>query len=166
MLGLPGVTVGRRFGGEAFFYRKKFFCHFHPTRSGFFLETFVWNRSDEVVREIPGVIPHPEYGNYGWVRLPVSSKNDLAQAKSLVENTYRYLRTTKRVSLPKDRFTPELLTRVESKISQVNFKIKESKKRIQIIITIPELSDYDRADVLLKEATRMLRNRDFVRVNT
>jgi len=62
---LPGVTTGTRFGGEAFFFRKRFFCHFHPTRKLLFLETFVWNHVDTVVSEVPGTIPHPEYGGYG-----------------------------------------------------------------------------------------------------
>ncbi len=161
LLGLPSVTGGRRFGGEAFFYRNKFFCHFHPAGSRFFLETFVWNRIDEVVREIPGVIPHPGYGNYGWVRLLVSSESDLARAKCLVDRTYRYLRTTRRISLSKDRFTLELLARVKAKMSLVSFKTKVSKKRIQIVMVTPELFDYDRAETLLNEAARMLRNRDF-----
>src|SRR2546428_14012820 len=62
LLGLSGVTTGRRFGGEAFFFRKRFFCHFHPSKDYFFLETFVWVNVNEVVRDVPGVIPHPEYG--------------------------------------------------------------------------------------------------------
>src|SRR2546428_13181142 len=66
LLGLSGVTTGRRFGGEAFFFRKRFFCHFHPSKDYFFLETFVWGNVNEVVRDVPGVIPHPEYGGDGW----------------------------------------------------------------------------------------------------
>src|SRR2546427_7957091 len=68
LLGLSGVTTGRRFGGEAFFFRKRFFCHFHPSKDYFFLETFVWGNVNEVVRDVPGVIPHPEYGGGGWGR--------------------------------------------------------------------------------------------------
>src|SRR3989454_7799915 len=73
LLGLSGVTTGRRFGGEAFFFRKRFFCHFHPSKDYFFLETFVWGNVNEVVRDVPGVIPHPEYGGYGWGRVVIKT---------------------------------------------------------------------------------------------
>jgi len=46
LLGLPGVRLGIRFGGEAFFVGKRFFCHFH--RGGtLLLETFVWDKVNE-----------------------------------------------------------------------------------------------------------------------
>src|SRR3989440_11411933 len=67
---LPGVTTGTRVGGEAFFFRKRFFCHFHPTREHLLLETLVWNNVDAVVNEVPGTIRRPEYGDYGCGRLP------------------------------------------------------------------------------------------------
>src|SRR3989442_8201749 len=70
---LPGVTTGTRFGGEAFFFRNRFFCHFHETRDHLFLETFVWRNVEAVVSEVPGTIPHPEYGGYGWGRLHIES---------------------------------------------------------------------------------------------
>src|SRR3989442_13119905 len=74
LLGLSGVTTGRRFGGEAFFFRKRFFCHFHPSKDYFFLETFVWGNVNEVVRDVPGVIPHPEYGGDGLGRNLITKK--------------------------------------------------------------------------------------------
>src|SRR5881396_3847285 len=82
---LPGVTMGTRFGGEAFFFRKRFFCHFHRTRDHLFLETFVWNNVDEVMSDVPGTIPHPEYGGYGWVRLPIDSEDAVSRARQLIE---------------------------------------------------------------------------------
>src|SRR6266581_8179574 len=93
LLELPYVTIGRRFGGEAFFFRKRFFCHFHPTRDHLFLETFVWNNVDAVVSEVPGTIAHPEYGGYGWVRLRIDSEDSVSKGRQLIETTYLYLRT-------------------------------------------------------------------------
>ena len=157
LLELPGVTRGTRFGGEAFFYRKKFFCHYHPAHGSFFLETFVWKNVNAVLGKIPGAISHPEYGAYGWVRLPISSASEIVRAKMLVEMTYRYIRTTKRISVDKDQFSDELLSLVKAKFPQIGFKPGESKKRIQIIMETPELTDFDRAEVLLNQATRALR---------
>ena len=91
------VTIGRRVGGEAFFLRKKFLCHFHPVRDSFFLETFVWKKLDDVVTQVPRVLPHPEYSRHGWTRLPIATENDVAAGLRLVEVTYRILRMTRRV---------------------------------------------------------------------
>ena len=154
---LPGVTVGRRFGGEAFFYKGKFFAHLHPAGRSFFLETWVWKKVDDVVREIPAVIPHPEYAGYGWVRLPVSSNSEVVKAQILVEKTYRYLRTTKRIALRKARFTPELLAHVQEKMPQVKFATKEARKTVQVMMEAPELIDYHRAEESLSQAASMLR---------
>src|SRR2546425_11172711 len=88
LLGLSGVTTGRRFGGEAFFFRKRFFCHFHPSKDYFFLETFVWGNVNEVVRDVPGVIPHPEYGGDGLGRSSYKTKeNKKKEEKSSFNNT-------------------------------------------------------------------------------
>ncbi len=157
LLGLPDVTVGRRFGGEAFFFRKRFFCHFHPSKNVTFLETFVWNRVGEVVKGIPGVIPHPEYGGYGWVRLPLSSEEDVDKGGKLVGTTYRYLRTIKRISLRKDRFVPSSIESVKSKLPQVNFRVKEANKTMQIIMETPNAADFESADNILDRAAKMLK---------
>src|SRR2546422_9085537 len=84
LLGLSGVTTGRRFGGEAFFFRKRFFCHFHPSKDYFFLETFVWGNVNEVVRDVPGVIPHPEYGGGGWGRISIKKKEEKKKAERVI----------------------------------------------------------------------------------
>src|SRR2546427_9911587 len=68
---LPGVTTGSRFGGEAFFFRKRFFCHFHPTREHLFLDTFVWNNVDAVINEEPWTITQPEIDGNGCVQHPI-----------------------------------------------------------------------------------------------
>src|SRR5438445_10153342 len=131
---LPGVTRGTRFGGEAFFFRKRFFCHFHPTREHLFLETFVWNNVDAVISEVPGTIPHPEYGGYGWVRLPIDSEDTVSRAGQLIETTYRYLRTRRRVSISREEFRPETLGLLGTELPEIKVKVKESKKRNQIIL--------------------------------
>src|SRR5207247_10741581 len=59
---LPGVTMGTRFGGEAFFFRKRFFCHFHRIRDHLFLETFVWNNVYEVASGVPVLTVYSEHG--------------------------------------------------------------------------------------------------------
>lgn len=157
MLTLPDVTPGKRFGGEAFFFRKRFFCHFHPAKNVVFLETFVWNRVIEVTKEIPGVIPHPEYGGYGWVRLPLNSEIDAQKGERLIENTYRYLRTIRRISLRKDKFTPILIDAARSSLPQVRFKVKEARKTMQIMIETVEVADFEQADRILDRATSMLK---------
>ena len=154
---LPGVTVGTRFGGEAFFFRKRFFCHFHPTRNLVFLETFVWNKVGDVVSEVPGTIPHPEYGGYGWVRHPIDTEDAFSKGRQLIETTYRYLRTTRRVSVPKGEFKPRTLELLKTRLPEIRFKVKEAKKTNQIVLEAPGLSDYEKADDLLDEATRILK---------
>jgi len=155
---LPGVTTGTRFGGEAFFFRKRFFCHFHATRDHLFLETFVWHNVEAVVREVPGTIPHPEYGGYGWVRLPINSDDAVSKGRQLIETTYRYLRTTRRVSIPKEEFPQEKIGLIKEKLPEIAVKVKESKKRDQLVLQARGVSDYERADVLLDKATRILRS--------
>ena len=157
LLGLSGVTTGRRFGGEAFFFRKRFFCHFHPSKDYFFLETFVWGNVNEVVRDVPGVIPHPEYGGYGWVRLPIKSEEDKDTAERLISITYKYLRTTKRISLPKASFRPDAVDAVKEKLPGLKFSLKESTKRIQVLVEASNVKDYGKADLALTEATNTLR---------
>jgi hypothetical protein len=154
---LPGVITGTRFGGEAFFFRKRFFCHFHRTRDHLFLETFVWNNVDEVVSEVQGTIPHPEYRGYGWVRLPIDSGEAVSRARQLIETTYRYLRTTRRVSISKEEFRPETLDLLRTKLPEIRVKVKESKKRNQIILEARGQSDYERADNLLDGAIKILK---------
>src|SRR2546428_9496455 len=94
LLGLSGVTTGRRFGGEAFFFRKRFFCHFHPSKDYFFLETFVWGNVNEVVRDVPGVIPHPEYGGNGWGSTSIKKKGDKETAGRRIFLIHQKIPTT------------------------------------------------------------------------
>jgi hypothetical protein len=156
---LPGVTTGTRFGGEAFFFRKRFFCHFHPTRDQVFLETFVWNNVEALVGEVPGTIPHPEYGGYGWVRLPIDSDDAVSRGRQLIETTYRYLRTTRRVSIAKEEFQPETLGLLRSKLPEIRVMVRESKKRNQIVLEARGVSDYEKANDLLEKAVRILKGR-------
>ena len=157
LLELSDVTVGRRFGGEAFFFRKKFFCHFHPVRDNFFLETFVWGKLDDVVKQVPGVIPHPEYGSYGWTRLPISSEDDVEAGLRLVEVTYRILRTTKRVAIRKEKFSPESVEYARNKFKQLEFSVKEAEKTMQVMIQALTVADYSEADALLEKAITILK---------
>ena len=152
LLELSDVTVGRRFGGEAFFFRKKFFCHFHPARGNFFLETFVWNKLDEVVKQVPGVIPHPEYAGHGWTRLLIASEGDVAAGLGLVEVTYRILRTTRRVAIRKEKFTQESVEHARKKFNQLEFNVKEAEKTMQVMIQAPTVANYVEADALLDKA--------------
>jgi len=146
-----------KFGGEAFFFRKRFFCHFHPTIDHLFLETFVWNNVDAVVSEVPGTIAHPEYGGYGWVRLRIDSEDSVSKGRQLIETTYLYLRTTRRVSISKEEFRPETLVLLRTKLPEIRVKVKESEKRNQIILEARGQSDYEKADNLLDKATRILK---------
>ncbi|HZY94169.1 MAG TPA: luciferase family protein [Candidatus Bathyarchaeia archaeon] len=158
LLQFRGISIGRKFGGEAFFFRKRFFCHFHPAKDHFFLETLVWNRVSDVVKQVPGVIPHPEYGNYGWVRLPILSESDVTSAMKLVEITYRILRTTRRVSIRKENFSPDALDLIRNELKHLTFKVKEAKKVMQILIEVHSIPDYDEADSLLEKAVALLKN--------
>ncbi len=157
LLDLPEVTVGRRFGGEAFFFRKRFFCHFHPLRDHFYLETFLWDRAGDAAKQLPGVIPHPEYGGYGWVRLEMATEKDLASGLALVEATYRSLRTTRKISIRKEKFSHESLDAIRNKMPQLRFKLKEAEKTMQVLIEAPGVKDYADADALIAEAVEILR---------
>lgn len=157
LLQLSEVTVGRRFGGEAFFFRKKFFCHFHPARENFFLETFVWNKLDQVVKQIPGVITHPEYARQGWTRLPITSEGDVEPGLKLVEVTYRILRTTRRVAIRKEKFRQESAEYAQNKFKQLEFNVKEAEKTMQVMIQAPTVTNYREADELLEKAITALK---------
>jgi hypothetical protein len=154
---LPGVTTGTRFGGEVFFFRKRFFCHFHATRDHLFLETFVWHNVEAVVSEVPGTIPHPEYGGYGWVRLPIDSEDAVSKGRQLIETTYGILRTTRRVSIAKEDFRLETLGLLGTRLPEIRVRVKESKKRMQLVLEARGVSDYEKADDLLDKATRILK---------
>jgi hypothetical protein len=156
LLELPGVKLGNRFGGEAFFFGKKFFCHFHRGGS-LLLETFVWDKVDEVVHTIPGVIPHPQYGNYGWVRLKVSSSADLAKARKLVESSYRYMISTKRISLPKTEGVRRGVNEAMKSFPKINFKMKQSRKRTQVVMEVRLFEDAAEAGAQLTSAARFLK---------
>ena len=156
LLELPGVKLGNRFGGEAFFVGKRFFCHFHPGGS-LLLETFVWDNVDEVVSAIPGVIPHPQYGNYGWVRLRVSSSADLAKAKELVESSYRYMISTKRISLPKTEHVMRGVNEATKRFPKINFKTKQSRKRTQVLMEVQLFENASEAAMQLNQAAGFLK---------
>jgi len=61
------------------------------------------------------------------------------------------------MSIQKDEFSFESLENVRSKIRPLEFKIKESKKRMQILMQIPDTTDYDKAEKLLSKAAKMLK---------
>lgn len=157
LIKLPGVEVGTRFGGEAFFFRNRFFCHFHPTRDAVFLETFVWNKVEDVVGKIRGTVPHPEYGGYGWVRLPLDTEDALSRGRQLIEVTYRYLRTIRRVSVPKLGLQARRLELLRTTLPEVTFRVTEAKKRYQILLEATGIPDYEQAGKLLDEANRILK---------
>jgi len=154
---LPGVTAGQKFGGEAFFYGKRFFCHFHSANGFLFLETFVWDKVSEVVKWIPGTKPHPRYGGYGWVRFEISSSSDLRKARRLIELSYRYMVNTKRISLPKNERSRRLLKRAEKRFPTILFGVKESLKRMQVIMEAQRSNGSVRPTDLLRQATMFLR---------
>jgi luciferase-like monooxygenase len=156
LLGLPGVRLGSKFGEEAFFVGRRFFCHFH--RGGtLLLETFVWDKVTEVVNTIPGVIPHPQYGAYGWVRLRIHSPADIDKAKKLIETSYRYVIATKRISLPKTRHAKRVVERAMKDFPNIRFKMKPSFKRIQIIMEVRNFKDSAETGRQLNQATNYLR---------
>jgi len=156
LLGLPGIRLGSKFGGEGFFVGKRFFCHFH--RGGTLsLETFVWDKVTEVVKTIPGVSPHPQYGAYGWVRLGIHSPADADKAKQLIEMSYRYVIATKRISLPKTRHAKSAVERAPKKFPNIRFKMKPSVKRIQVIMEVRNFKDPAETGLQLKQAVNYLR---------
>jgi hypothetical protein len=156
LLGLPGVRLGTRFGGEAFFVGKRFFCHFH--RGGtLLLETFVWDKVAKVVETIPGVIPHPQYGAYGWVRLRIHSPADLDKAKELIGLSYRYAIGTKRVSLPKTQQARRTVERAIENFPTIRFRMKPSLKRIQVIMEVRNFKNPAETGLQLNQAANYLR---------
>jgi len=158
LLGFPEIRLGRKFGGEAFFVRKRFFCQFHRGDT-LLLETFVWDRVNEVIHSIPGVIPHPQYGAYGWVRLGISSQADVGKAKKLIEISYRYVVSTKRISLPKTPFVRRAVQEAMKRFPNVSFVTKQSSKRTQVIMRVVRFKNSFEAGETLARAADYLRER-------
>ena len=156
LLGLPGVRLGSKFGGEAFFVGKRFFCHFHWGGT-LLLETFVWDKVTEVVNTIPGVISHPKYGAYGWVRLGIHSPADIDKAKRLIETSYRYVIATKRISLPRTQHAKRVVERAMRSFPNIRFNMKPSFKRIQVIMEVRNLKDSVETGRQLDQAADYLR---------
>jgi hypothetical protein len=148
--------LGERFGGEAFFLRKRFFCHFH-VGSTLMLETFVWDKFTQVVNAIPEVIPHPQYGAYGWVRLKISSRADLAKAKKLIEMSHQYMISTKRISIQQAPHIGEAVKVAKRKFPNIRFRMKRSQKRLQIIMEARNFENSVEAGTLLNQAANYLR---------
>jgi hypothetical protein len=148
--------LGSRFGAEAFFVRNRFFCHFHLGGT-LLLETFVWDKVSDVVNAIPGVIPHPQYGAYGWVRLRIDSPADMDKAKKLIESSYRYVIATKRISLPKTQHTKRMVERAAKDFPNIRYKMKPSFKRIQVIMEVRSFKDSVEATRQLNQAANYLR---------
>lgn len=157
LLGLHGVSSGVKFGGEAFFYGKRFFCHIHRGKDFLLLETFVWNKVDNVVESVPGVRPHPQYGGYGWVRFRISSPDDLDKARLLIEMSHDYMTRMRRVSLPKTRKTRTILKSAEVRFPTIRFEAKDSLKRTQVIIEAQRITGSIRPSELLNQAVLLLR---------
>ncbi len=76
----------------------------------------------------------------------------------MIEATYRYLRTIGRVSVRDEEFQPRTLDLLRTRFPEIRIKVKEAKKTNQIILEAPGLSDYEKADNLLDEATGVLRS--------
>jgi hypothetical protein len=143
-------------GGEAFFVGKRFFCHFHLGGT-LLLETFVWDKFTEVVDTIPEVIPHPQYGAYGWVRLRISSRADLNKAKKLIELSHRYMISTRRISLQQKPHIGQKIEEARRKFPNINFKMRFSSKRLQVIMEVHSFKDAFEAGKLLNQAASYLR---------
>jgi hypothetical protein len=156
LLELKGVRLGSRFGGKAFFADKRFFCHFHRG-AALLLEVFVWDNVNEVVNTLPGVIPHPQYGAYGWVRLRIRSPADVKKAKRLIQSSYRHVIGTKRVSLPKTEASGRVVKSASRNFPNIKFKSKASLKRIQVIMEVRDFRDPAETRRQLNQAANYLR---------
>jgi hypothetical protein len=157
LLSLDGVSAGEKFGAEAFFFRRRFFCHVHRGNGFLLLETFVWKNVDKVVKSVPGAIPHPQYGGYGWVRFKVSSSSDLGKAKKLIEMSHNYVIRTKRISLPRTDETRRRLKSANARFPEIHFDAKDSPKRTQVIMEVQEAVGSVHSGELLNQAALFLR---------
>lgn len=61
------------------------------------------------------------------------------------------------MSIPKEEFLQEKLGLVKEKLPEIAVKVKESKKRNQVVLEVRGVSDYEKAEVLLDKATRILK---------
>ena len=157
LLSLDGVSAGEKFGGEAFFFGRRFFCHIHRGNGFLLLEAFVWNKVDRVVKSVSGAMPHPQYGGYGWVRFKVSSPKDLGKAKKLMEMSHDYMSRIKRISLPRTEETRRVLKKAKVMYPEVDFVAKDSLKRMQVIMEVQGAIGSSRAGELLNRAALFLR---------
>ena len=157
LLRLDGVSAGEKFGGEAFFFGRRFFCHIHRGNGFLFLETFVWNNVDKVMKSVHGAMPHPQYGGYGWVRLKVSSSDDLANARRLIEMSHDYMVRTKRISLPRTEETKGMVKGAKVRFPGIHFEAKDSLRRTQVIMEVQRVSGSVQPGELLNQAALFLR---------
>ncbi len=152
-----GVSSGEKFGGEAFFFGKRFFCHIHRGNGFLLLETLVWNKVDEVMKSVQGASPHPQYGGYGWVRFKLTSSDDLGKAMRLIEMSYNFMTRVKRISLPKNQEIRKLLAKAKERFPAIHFQVKDSLKRTQVIMEVERGNGPVRPDELLNRAAKFLR---------
>lgn len=154
-LSLPRVSAGTKFGSEAWFVGKKFFAHCHKGPEKIYLEAKVGEHQVEHLTK--GVFPHPDYAKYGWVRTVVKEDGDLETARSVLENSYRYMSITK-VWLPRKKGLEKKIRAKEAQVSGFTLLLRRElgKKRMCV-----EVIPYDpfAPDLLvrLKTVTKMLR---------
>jgi len=61
------------------------------------------------------------------------------------------------VSIAKEDFRLETLGLLGTRLPEIRVRVKESKKRNQIVLEARGVSDYEKADVLLDKAMRILK---------
>lgn len=141
-LSLPKVVEGSKFGGDAWFIGKRFFAHCHLGKQGVYLEVIL--DKQEVKSRLPrGVIPHPQYAGYGWVRLAVKSEADLQRARALLRRSYRYMTLFRKVWLPKQRKFLEKIYKQSKSLPGITIvaKPEPGRKRIAVIVSPKDLND-------------------------
>lgn len=141
-LSLPGVIEGTKFRGEAWFIGKRFFAHCHLGKQGVYLEVIL-DKQEVKSRLPPGVIPHPQYVGFGWVRLAVKSEADLQRARALLRRSYRYMTLFRKVWLPKQKRFLEMLHKQNKNLPGVTLlaKPQAGRKRISVIVSPKDLHD-------------------------
>lgn len=141
-LSLPRVVEGSRFGGDAWFIGKRFFAHCHRGKQALYLEVIL-EKQEVKSRLPPGVIPHPRYAGYGWVRLAVKSETDLRRARALLRRSYRYMTLFRKVWLPKQRKFLEKIYKQSKSLPGITIVAKPDpgRKRIAVLVSPKDLND-------------------------
>ena len=89
--------------------------------------------------------------------MKVSSSDDLANARRLIEMSHDYMVRTKRISLPRTEETKGMVKGAKVRFPGIHFEAKDSLRRTQVIMEVQRVSGSVQPGELLNQAALFLR---------